>query len=373
MDLYILQLITLFSAFLLFILGFIFILKPIKKLSNLLLGGFLISNAVLLANFFFFISSKQYPANYPVIHIIGTQSYMLLAPLLYLYIKSLCTYNYQLSPIALFHLAPFAVIVCLGFCIYLFKTSLETYFPDTGFFYYLIFKPVLYIQIAAYVFASFSALRKYRLQLKELYSNLVKIDLQWINIVLYFLILMSSTDLAIYTAINLDLKGFIVFPWLTYQTISINLILCICLIYKGMGQSEFSVGKFPLPKYVQNNTDISNYEEYKKKLTRLMTDEKPFLLPELSLDELAKKMDITPRLLSQIIHVCFNQNFNNYINHYRVEEAKKLFAKDKEFKKSIFEILLDSGFNSKSVFNYSFKKTTGVTPKEFRYKINIKS
>jgi AraC-like DNA-binding protein len=284
---------------------------------------------------------------------------------------SLCALDYQLSSKALLHLLPFLIMVCLGLFINVFRNKLETIFQNMDYLFYLIYRPVLYVQMAFYIISSFSELRKYRFQLKEFYSNIVKIDLQWVNLILYFLILMWSTDMAIYTAIVLDIQGNMLLSYLSYQTISINLILCICLIYKGMGQASSPAGKISLPKYVQNNIELSNYEEYKNQLTQLMRVEKPYLMPELSLEELAKKMNITPRLLSQVIHVCFNQNFNNYINQYRVEEAKLLFANDEKNKKSIFEILLDSGFNSKSAFNYSFKKITGITPKEFRIKIKI--
>jgi AraC-like DNA-binding protein len=77
-------------------------------------------------------------------------------------------------------------------------------------------------------------------------------------------------------------------------------------------------------------------------------------------------LNISPKLLSQTINFCFKQNFNSYINQYRIDEAKKIIEADKKDKKTVFEILLDSGFNSKSVFNESFKKFNGFTPKEYR-------
>lgn len=59
-----------------------------------------------------------------------------------------------------------------------------------------------------------------------------------------------------------------------------------------------------------------------------------------------------------------NTNFRNYINSYRIEEAKKILINESD--KNILTICYDVGFNSKSTFNTCFKKYTGKTPSEFR-------
>jgi AraC-like DNA-binding protein len=62
-------------------------------------------------------------------------------------------------------------------------------------------------------------------------------------------------------------------------------------------------------------------------------------------------------------------NFFSFINGYRIEEAKRMFNSPKYNDKNIIEIAYLSGFTSKSHFNLSFKKATGLTPKEFRKSI----
>jgi AraC-like DNA-binding protein len=62
-------------------------------------------------------------------------------------------------------------------------------------------------------------------------------------------------------------------------------------------------------------------------------------------------------------------NFFDFINQYRVEEAKKLLA-DVETKRSILDIALMVGFNSTSTFYTAFKKFTGDSPVKFR-KMNV--
>ncbi|MBN1272090.1 MAG: AraC family transcriptional regulator [Candidatus Aminicenantes bacterium] len=63
---------------------------------------------------------------------------------------------------------------------------------------------------------------------------------------------------------------------------------------------------------------------------------------------------------------CLGVNFFDFVNKYRVEEAKKLFLDVSNNSRSILEQLFDAGFNSKSVFNRVFKKYTGMTPSEFK-------
>ena len=97
-----------------------------------------------------------------------------------------------------------------------------------------------------------------------------------------------------------------------------------------------------------------------------MLKEKPYLNPSLSMNELGRKISISPRALSQIINECLGINFFDFVNNYRVEEAKRYLADSSNQNRNILEILLDVGFNTKSVFNRVFKKHTGMTPSSFK-------
>jgi len=80
----------------------------------------------------------------------------------------------------------------------------------------------------------------------------------------------------------------------------------------------------------------------------------------------AEKVSIPPYHLSQVINTCFNQNFFDFINSYRIKDSRRLLSEQDPDKKTIIEILYETGFNSKSVFNTAFKKHTGMTPSQFR-------
>jgi AraC-like DNA-binding protein len=103
---------------------------------------------------------------------------------------------------------------------------------------------------------------------------------------------------------------------------------------------------------------------WRDKLLALMTDEQPWLEPELTLTELAKRLRIAPTLLSRVINAGCGQNFNDFVNAYRVREAQRLLADPRFAHYSLVGVALESGFNSRSTFNRVFKKLTGQAPSE---------
>jgi AraC-like DNA-binding protein len=85
----------------------------------------------------------------------------------------------------------------------------------------------------------------------------------------------------------------------------------------------------------------------------------------LSLEDLAKALNLAPRYLSQVINQAFNQNFSDYINGYRISHALEMLSSKKN-NKTISEIFYNSGFNSRASFYKAFKKQMNTTPTEYR-------
>lgn len=95
-----------------------------------------------------------------------------------------------------------------------------------------------------------------------------------------------------------------------------------------------------------------------------MADEQPWLEPELTLTELAHRLRTHPALLSNVINAGCGQNFNDFVNTYRVQEASRKLADGRFAHYSLVGVALESGFNSKSTFNRVFKKLLGQAPSE---------
>ncbi len=99
---------------------------------------------------------------------------------------------------------------------------------------------------------------------------------------------------------------------------------------------------------------------------KIIKEEKLYKEMGLSVNELADKIGSQTYLVSQAINSCLGKNFYELINRYRVEEAKSLLKDETMNYLSIVGIGFEAGFNSKTAFNTSFKKYTGVTPSEFK-------
>lgn len=104
---------------------------------------------------------------------------------------------------------------------------------------------------------------------------------------------------------------------------------------------------------------------WKSKIETLIQEEKLYQNPELTLTDLAKKLDTNVSVISRTINQGYQMNFNDCINNYRIEAVKKSFANGEHKKSTLLGIAYDCGFNSKATFNRAFKKTTGKTPREF--------
>lgn len=116
-------------------------------------------------------------------------------------------------------------------------------------------------------------------------------------------------------------------------------------------------------------SSLTRHQEYLylEKLLEYMKQEKPYLDSELTIGALASALSIPDRELSQVINEKINKHFCDFVNQYRVEEAKKLLEKSLSRRKmSILGIAFDVGFNSKSSFNTVFKRNTGLTPSQYR-------
>lgn len=114
---------------------------------------------------------------------------------------------------------------------------------------------------------------------------------------------------------------------------------------------------------VNESIDVSTLS---KRINTFIQMEKPYLNPQLTLERFARLVQASPRQVSFVINRYFQQNFHEYINRFRIEEAKRLL-RDSEYQElTILEIAQRAGFNSKATFNRFFKSFVGITPSTYR-------
>lgn len=104
-------------------------------------------------------------------------------------------------------------------------------------------------------------------------------------------------------------------------------------------------------------------------LEEVMKIQKPYLDENLDLQSLSYILKTHPKKLSQAINENFKRNFFEFINSYRIEEAKKMLSDTTYKEHKIYEIMYEVGFNSRSSFNSAFKKATGRTARQYRAQV----
>ena len=97
-----------------------------------------------------------------------------------------------------------------------------------------------------------------------------------------------------------------------------------------------------------------------------MTNNKPYLDQQLTLNSFAEQLNSSPSAVSSIINHEFHSSFSDFVNRYRVEEAKRLLRHSGYQHFKVEAIGLEAGFKNKVNFNRVFKKFTGTTPSQLR-------
>jgi AraC-like DNA-binding protein len=104
-----------------------------------------------------------------------------------------------------------------------------------------------------------------------------------------------------------------------------------------------------------------------RKLNMLMSEQAAFTDPDLTIVTLASRLAVTQHRLRKLINQTLGyQNFNEYLNHYRINAVKAAFEDPKLNHLPILTIAMDSGFKSLSPFNKAFRGILEMTPSEYR-------
>jgi AraC-like DNA-binding protein len=351
---------------------FLFIRKA-KNVSNYILGLQLFSQAAGIFAGFCFNQFDFFYNNCPHLFFTGYPFMFLWGPTFYLYVKSASYTDFKLKPALLLHFIPFiAIILYLGFTFYPLDTeSKRLILNNRENLLFLIYKNLdifVRVQVLFYIVKSVLILHSIKNKLKENYSSISKTNLSWIRFLVFGFITSYILTVPLITlfsyifrVVTEPLKLAVIGPYFIYFNV---------IFYRAWYQSEIFAGVEENVKYKSSKLKKDEAQSWIEKLNEFTAANKPFLNPDLTLNQLAESLDISPRILSQIINEYFNQNFYDYINKLRIEESKKMLL-DTSSKKTVLEILYETGFNSKSTFNSIFKKMTGLTPTEFRRK-NIK-
>jgi AraC-like DNA-binding protein len=303
----------------------------------------------------------------PHLFYLGTPFFYLAAPVFYFYVRSVAFSDFRFRVIDILHAAPFLAVVIIFASRFYFLSSHakiilltqgEVFSPQ----FWIAFNLMFFIQFFVYFLIDIRILKYYRVEIKQQYSSVQNINLSWLTFILYGFILAWLSSVAAFIS-----RNYILFMFDEIQLFNCLAFFCFFnyIFYKGLSQPEIFSGIVEKPRYGTSRLTPAEGEVYFLKLQSYMTHMRPYMNPTLTLKDLAAQLSISQRYLSQVINESAHQNFYDFVNRYRIEEAKKLLS-DESVKKNIMETLFEVGFNSKSSFNTAFKKVTGVTPTHFK-------
>jgi AraC-like DNA-binding protein len=298
---------------------------------------------------------------------LGIPFMYLAAPVFFLYVRSLAFSDFRFRKADLLHLLPFVAVWCVMAQQFFLlpaeeKITLLAGGREFSQAFWIAFNAVFVIQFSIYFFADLRILRVYREEIRQQYSSVHRINLTWLTVMLYGFILAWLSSVASAVARSY-------FQGVYDQMVLANFLAFFCffnfIFYKGLSQPEIFSGVVERPRYEASRLTADEGKRYHERLSVHMESTKPYLDPGLTLKDLASQVSLPPRYLSQIINEYSHRNFYDYVNQFRIEEAKRQLA-DKTSGRNISEILYAVGFNSKSSFNTAFKEATGVSPSHFR-------
>ncbi len=242
-----------------------------------------------------------------------------------------------------------------------------------------------------FLFVSLKKLNTFHASIKNSFSNISKLNYLVVKKLIYFAILLYLFEFALVLLLFFEVGVADILNNLVYvlSTIIVYVIGYDALVKRHtelvniavpefvIAKTDFSLSKLELKpddkeriKYEKNSLTFSKIDEITKKITTIIATEKPYKNLELRLTDFASMVSEHPNNVSQVINEVYGRNFYDFINFYRVEEAKNLLRSPKYKHFTIVAIGFEVGFNSKSAFYSAFKKFADTTPSQFQ-KIQI--
>jgi AraC-like DNA-binding protein len=322
--------------------AYLCVFKKKKTITNLFLG--------LLLVFMAFRIGKSVMLNFgdglePIFVFMGLALLLLIGPLLRWYVLGMTRPNFNLPKSYYYELIPF-VLIFIGS---LFVTK-EWY--ENSKVVIIIFASGLifiYLHLAFYITLSWLTMKKVKQRYpKTSQTKSQKAILDWLPLLIAgFAVIWATYVLNILD----DTIPYVIGPIVYSLTIYF-------LSYKAfqLKATELDGNMF------KANNDHVLFDE----INALIVGEKLYLEPDLSLSKLNKRLGKSTQSISSVINQYGRRNFNDYINYYRIQDAKALLSKGESEKYTISSIAFDMGFSSLSSFNSAFKKFEGTTPSAYR-------
>ncbi len=297
-----------------------------------------------------------------------TAAQLLKGPALVFYVAALTQEAFKLQRHHLLHLIPTAaVFTWLGlFGIDSSDLSFRTLGQSridselaNGVWHFIKLVPLFYGWAAVY------RVRQYRIGLHNQYSSYSTTEPSWLNILSLGFMLTWSFSVLVHVIANTIAVN--------YPSISdhfgiaenyVILILINALFINSLVHTHQLLTTKPEPAKDKSDERLS--DNAIEKVQQGMELSKHFLKQNLNIEEFSKRIDLPVKEVSAVINKHYGTNFFEFMNSYRVEEAKRLLSDPTQADMTVMDVLLQAGFNSKSAFHRFFNRLVGMSPTEYR-------
>ncbi|RPI02707.1 MAG: AraC family transcriptional regulator [Calditrichaeota bacterium] len=330
--------------------------------------------------------------SHPQLRFLTIPLVFLIAPFLFLYTKYLTNSRPSMERKDLLHFLPFLIYLLL-MSRHLFESDNQLLDRVRHFdpndqempWDFALVYPAVLLQPALYLASTLAYLRRYTQKLKTAFSSIESIKLKWLRnltailsvVVIFYCIeyglsffdiqLSNRFDLtSLLAAVSVYVMGY----WALLKSDTFkNPVIADSIRQLSDEQIGLQRGRQASRKYAKSGLSPDTATAYVEALSRLMDNDKCYRDSELTLAQLANKLNISAHNLSEVLNTQLQQNFFDFINRYRVDEVKGKLADSAHAHVKILAVAFDAGFNSKTAFNTIFKNMTGNTPSEYRNRV----
>lgn len=297
-----------------------------------------------------------------------TAALLLKGPALFLYVASLTRRDFTLRAHHLWHLLP--TVACFLWLQFFNLDSLDLRFraPDAT---PLINNLANYVwhfvkvQPLAYAIAAVVISQTYVARLKDHYSAFSPTEPGWLRVLTLGFLLSWITTLVVHaiaqysTPQTSDALGIL-------DNYAVFVLINALFIYSVVYAHQLLTTHHHEEDETKTKAEEKLTDTAIAKVQAGMEKDKLYLKQNLNIEEFSKRIDLPVKEVSAVINKHYGTNFFEFMNRYRVEEAKRLLGDPAHADKTILDILLQSGFNSKSAFHRFFGRLVGVSPTEYR-------
>lgn len=293
---------------------------------------------------------------------------LLKGPMLLFYVISLTEDAFKFSRRHLLHLLP--ILIALGWLLLFQIDSSDLRFRTigqteterrlaNGVWHFIKVMPFFY------ALAAVNRVRLYRIGLHNQYSNFSPTEPTWLNMLSLGFLFTWSFSILVHVIANTvalgapqvsDLFG-ITENYIIFILINALFINSVVHTHKLLTTK---------PEATKDKTDEKLTDSAIQKVQMGMEVQKLFLKQNLNIDEFSKRISLPVKEVSAVINKHYGTNFFEFMNSYRVEEAKRLLGDSQHADMTVMDVLLHAGFNSKSAFHRFFNRLVGMSPTEFR-------